>query len=33
VEAWLPWRAAAWFLNVFDDRGCVVSTPHEEITV
>jgi len=31
VEAQLPWRATVWFLNVFDDRGCVVSTPHEEI--
>ena len=32
VEASLPWRATAWFFNIFDDRECVVSTPHEEIT-
>jgi len=30
VEADLPPRATAWFLNVFDDRNCVASTPHEE---
>lgn len=31
VAADLPPRATAWFLNVFDDRDCVASTPHEEI--
>lgn len=28
VEAELPRHATAWFLNIFDDRGCVASTPH-----
>lgn len=32
VKAWLPWHTTAWFLNIFDDRGCVASTPHQEIT-
>ncbi len=31
VEADLPPRATAWFLNVFDDRACVASTPHEAL--
>ena len=30
IEADLPPRATTWFLNVFDDRNCVASTPHEE---
>ena len=30
VEARLPPHTTAWFLNVFDDRGCVASTPHED---
>jgi len=32
IEADLPPRATAWFLNVFDDRNCVASTPHGELT-
>jgi len=28
IEADLPPHATVWFLNVFDDRNCVVSTPH-----
>ncbi len=31
VEAELPPRATAWFINVFDDRNCVASTPHEGV--
>jgi hypothetical protein len=31
IEADLPPFATAWFLNVFDDRNCVVSTPHAEL--
>jgi dienelactone hydrolase len=31
IEADLPPRATAWFLNVFDDRNGVVSTPHQEL--
>jgi dienelactone hydrolase len=31
IEADLPRRANAWFLNVFDDRNCVASTPHGEL--
>ena len=28
TEAGLPPRTTAWFLNVFDDRDCMASTPH-----
>ena len=31
VTAVLPADGSVWYLNVFDDRGCVVSTEHEEI--
>lgn len=31
IEAALPWRTTAWFFNIFDDRDCVASTPHEEV--
>ncbi|MEI6970025.1 MAG: acetylxylan esterase [bacterium] len=31
IEADLPARTAAWFLNVFDDRNCIASTPHSEL--
>ncbi len=31
IEADLPPRATAWFINVFDDRACVASTPHEAL--
>lgn len=30
IEADLPPRATVWFLNAFDDRDCVASTPHAE---
>lgn len=33
IAAELPPRATAWFLNVFDDRNCVASTPHETVTI
>lgn len=29
ISAELPPRATAWFINVYDDRGCVASTAHE----
>jgi len=32
IEAALPPRSTAWFFNVFDDRNCVASTPHEEVS-
>lgn len=31
IEAELPPRTTAWYLNVFDDRNCVASTPHESV--
>jgi hypothetical protein len=31
VGATLPPGASVWYLNLFDDRGCVVSTEHEEL--
>ncbi len=31
VEADLPRHTTAWFLNVYDDRDAVISTPHEEV--
>ncbi|HOS42573.1 MAG TPA: dipeptidyl aminopeptidase, partial [Armatimonadota bacterium] len=31
LTATLPPRATVWFLNVYDERGCVASTPHAEI--
>ncbi len=30
VEAALPPRTTVWQINVFDDRDCLVSTPHEQ---
>lgn len=33
VEAELPRHTTAWFLNIFDDRGCVASLPHESSPV
>jgi len=32
IEAELPAQTTVWFLNAFDDRDCVVSTPHAEVT-
>ena len=29
IEAELPPRSEAWYFNAFDDRNCVVSSPHE----
>ncbi len=31
VSASLPEGATTYYLNLFDDRGCVVSTEHEEL--
>lgn len=31
VTATLPAGCAVWYLNLFDDRGCVVSSEHEEL--
>ncbi len=31
IEASLPPHATTWFLNAYDERDCVASTPHEEV--
>jgi len=31
VTATLPASCTVWYLNLFDDRGCVVSSEHEEL--
>ena len=32
IQADIPPKTTVCFLNVFDDRGCVASTPHQELT-